>query len=1238
MQTSRILWLALIVVLYVGSVFAGEPAGEKARLENLRKEALENKSKADLWMAESERNPGLAAELDGISLPPSQSSVDLINQGFEGSFPPAGWTTAITAGDSGWRATTTTPHTGTQAAFNRYQPPGTLGSKWLITESVVLTGSTTYTLNFWVRRGFTTAYPPDTLYVLISTVDNLPGSFTTQLYKCYTGTIADTATDVNIYTTNYRKFTTSFTGVSGTAWLAFNHQDDDGQSLYLDDVVLSEVLGTDAGATTLVSPAAGGCYGTNQTVTIRIQNLGGSTIDYAVNPLTVYSSVAGPNAQSFSPVVLSSGTLLPTATQDVVITTTYDMTAVGTYTFSGNTSVGVDGNTTNDTMPPANRTVTGSVSLPQSVDFTGYTGANLTAVFPNWSEQVGVTPTGTASAWISQTGVGAVGNITARINLFTNTRNEWIMGPKVVPLVGTNLTFKAAVTNWNSIVDPDSMDNDDKVRVMVSTNCGGTWTSIYQMDSASSLTTTLTQQTVPLGAYAGTPIVLAFYATDGPINDPSDYDFHIDDIQIGDALADDIGATVVAEDAGPAPAESVGSIHLSRSGNPVTLSMKGKPEKIFADGGVVSFDVVAKNFGTSGQVSYQIGWAIDGASQTAVSNTESLDPSDEDTLTLTWAAPTAGDHTVRAWTILGSDGNPGNDSSNTVSFEVLGANVVFREVFNDTAGGVFPPAGWDTVNVDGGGTVAPWYQGYANVFAPKEGPGKAADNFNSANGFYIDDYLITPSVAGPAEGARYVAFRYLMYDGGPSGGSSDYMSVDDVRILAGSGPAEGTVDTLVFFANSNPSIWNDSLEIRVSLTGTNPGDFTTLLDYINIPKGVWTKFSYPLPAGGSIGTNVVTGWNIVSNPVTTASDSMKQLFPSSLFTYGFKFVTGSGYVQESELANGTGYWAKFPGATGVVFSGSPRTSDSINVVAGWNLVGSISSAVDTGDVTTNPSGILASNFFGYPYSPLPSAIAPGKGYWVKANAAGKIYLEEAPVPANKPHALNPLETLNSLTITDAQGGSQTLYFGTDRTGMVNAPMFVMPPAPPSDAFDARFESADGGHMVQLHEAEAGSGASFPVRIQSVAYPLTVRWKVSGGLYELVNSATGKTLTSMDGEGTMQIPAGSGSGIAVRLTGSEGIPAEFALMQNYPNPFNPSTMIKFGLPNESRVTVEIYNVLGERVRTLVSDVRKAGYHTIEWNGTDNREFVVGSGVYFVRVSATGVNGQSFVDVRKMTLMK
>jgi len=90
---------------------------------------------------------------------------------------------------------------------------------------------------------------------------------------------------------------------------------------------------------------------------------------------------------------------------------------------------------------------------------------------------------------------------------------------------------------------------------------------------------------------------------------------------------------------------------------------------------------------------------------------------------------------------------------------------------------------------------------------------------------------------------------------------------------------------------------------------------------------------------------------------------------------------------------------------------------------------------------------------------------------------------------------------------------------------------------------------------------------------------------------------------------------------------------FRLSQNYPNPFNLSTKIEYSLPKDGYVHLTIYNVLGQKVKTLVDDEMNAGTHTITWDGTNEYGQVVSSGIYFYRLVA----GENMVT-KKMILMK
>jgi len=102
---------------------------------------------------------------------------------------------------------------------------------------------------------------------------------------------------------------------------------------------------------------------------------------------------------------------------------------------------------------------------------------------------------------------------------------------------------------------------------------------------------------------------------------------------------------------------------------------------------------------------------------------------------------------------------------------------------------------------------------------------------------------------------------------------------------------------------------------------------------------------------------------------------------------------------------------------------------------------------------------------------------------------------------------------------------------------------------------------------------------------------------------------------------------------VGVDGEVAIPKEFALHNNYPNPFNPVTNITYDIASATDVTLEIYNVMGQRVRTLAQGSHEPGRYRIMWNATNDYGQSLSSGMYIYRIQAG-----DFVSVKKLILMK
>jgi len=94
-----------------------------------------------------------------------------------------------------------------------------------------------------------------------------------------------------------------------------------------------------------------------------------------------------------------------------------------------------------------------------------------------------------------------------------------------------------------------------------------------------------------------------------------------------------------------------------------------------------------------------------------------------------------------------------------------------------------------------------------------------------------------------------------------------------------------------------------------------------------------------------------------------------------------------------------------------------------------------------------------------------------------------------------------------------------------------------------------------------------------------------------------------------------------------------LPDKITLFQNYPNPFNPETSIGFSIANSNKVQIAIYNILGEKIKTLVNRTFTQGIHSAKWDGANAQGHQVPSGVYFYRMK-TGNN----IEVKKMMLVR
>ncbi len=215
-----------------------------------------------------------------------------------------------------------------------------------------------------------------------------------------------------------------------------------------------------------------------------------------------------------------------------------------------------------------------------------------------------------------------------------------------------------------------------------------------------------------------------------------------------------------------------------------------------------------------------------------------------------------------------------------------------------------------------------------------------------------------------------------------------------------------------------------------------------------------------------------------------------------------------------------------------------------------------------------------------------------------------------------------------------------------------------PPPPPPFTFDVRITTIPGrvstfptglaGGVYQDYRgfSSANQIDSFKIVISgddTDNLPTTISWPNNLNLYASTwtikpQTGTNWPTTNMLTSTSVDIPEGGTKNIIIIKTGANPvgvrdeleIPLVYKLEQNYPNPFNPTTVIRYHLPSEGFTTLKIYNVLGNKVATLVSDFKTVGTHTVTLDGIASG---LSSGVYYYRIQSG-----AYSEVKKMMLLK
>ncbi len=452
----------------------------------------------------------------------------------------------------------------------------------------------------------------------------------------------------------------------------------------------------------------------------------------------------------------------------------------------------------------------------------------------------------------------------------------------------------------------------------------------------------------------------------------------------------------------------------------------------------------------------------------------------------------------------------------------------------------------------------------------------------------------------------------------------------------------GTSEVILLLMNSY-GLAESTYQTEIYLTSND-----SLRSIINIPITMAVNKIVPLPG---ISFNLIDGWNIISNSIVAKDSIASNIFPISASDY-YCYTPISGYQSSNEIIPGRGYWVRFDSIKECKLSGNIIDSMVVDVEPGWNLIGTISSAIPVKEIIENPVGNITSSFYGYQNSYCPvDTLSPGKGYWVQVKEKGQLILRHNHLyPMSYTEKNNDEKEIiaSSIEVCDAVGESRTLLLNIVDND-IEFQKSELPPLPPDGIFDVRFAPKtknSNGTRTQYIGDNCSQTEEFIIMISSAYYPISLKWNNEMGrqdkfnLIEMIDGEERHTYTLKDSS-TIIVTDPRIVSLILRREILSSIADGFRLEQNFPNPFNPATAIRFILPMEAMVTLKIYNSIGQEVAVIIDDkVMNEGMKDVVFESGN-----LASGVYLYRLTATytsdlqgKLSDRKYVEVKKMLLLR
>ena len=367
-------------------------------------------------------------------------------------------------------------------------------------------------------------------------------------------------------------------------------------------------------------------------------------------------------------------------------------------------------------------------------------------------------------------------------------------------------------------------------------------------------------------------------------------------------------------------------------------------------------------------------------------------------------------------------------------------------------------------------------------------------------------------------------------------------------------------------------------------------------------------------AGGTVEVSISNqaNWNLVGLPVETEENSYTQIFPNSVSNTLYAF--DAGYVSAEALEMGEGYWLRFDAEGENMVEGGSVSEIPISLASGWNLVAGGSETIGV-ETISDPDGIIVANtLYGFSVGYESSTVLePGKGYWIRTSAAGDVTIGGG--AARSRDFVNRLESASSISFNGRE-----LYFDA-QVPQSEVISYSLPPVPPKGAFDVRFST----DLIY-------TGSTGNIILSNPKGDLSVSYNISDNSKWILTSSSGEVY-ELFGSGQFSVDGMEEVDFILAKSTISYEPVTFGLQESYPNPFNPTTTIHYSVETEGLTSLTVYDMMGREIKSLVSGYMVPNHYSVVWNGTDNYNRQIPSGIYLYRLTSG-----EFTDMKKVMLLK